>query len=64
MDLSGVVWRKSSRSGGNNECVEVARTRQGVGLRDSKAPAAGALAFDDSGFASFIQAVKTGGLDR
>ena len=63
MDLSGVVWRKSSRSGGNNECVEVTRTHQGSGLRDSKAPDAGALTFDNAGFATFIQAVKSGRLD-
>ncbi|MCS7484413.1 DUF397 domain-containing protein [Umezawaea endophytica] len=64
MDLSGVVWRKSSRSGGNNECVEVARTRQNAGLRDSKAPDAGELSFDDAGFRTFIHAVKSGRLDQ
>ena len=35
-------WRKSSYSGGNSECVEVAIART-VGVRDSKAPAAGQL---------------------
>lgn len=30
------TWRKSSYSGSSNNCVEVA---QGVGIRDSKAPA-------------------------
>ncbi|GHG01279.1 MULTISPECIES: DUF397 domain-containing protein [Amycolatopsis] len=36
------TWRKSSHSGGNSECVEVAVERT-VGVRDSKAPAAGQL---------------------
>jgi hypothetical protein len=38
VDLSGSVWRRSSRSGGDNgsNCVELA-TRPGVGgVRDSK----------------------------
>ncbi|MFS8099901.1 DUF397 domain-containing protein [Lentzea alba] len=30
------AWRKSSYSGGGNNCVEVGRS---VGIRDSKAPA-------------------------
>ncbi|GLZ32835.1 hypothetical protein Lesp02_50230 [Lentzea sp. NBRC 105346] len=30
------TWRKSSHSGGGQDCVEVGR---GVGIRDSKAPA-------------------------
>ena len=31
------TWRKSSRSFNSNDCVEVGR---GIGIRDSKAPAA------------------------
>ncbi|NGY59450.1 DUF397 domain-containing protein [Lentzea sp. NEAU-D13] len=30
------TWRKSSYSGGGNNCVEIGRS---VGIRDSKAPA-------------------------
>lgn len=35
-DLSGASWRKSSFSGGNNDCVEVARRPNIAAVRDSK----------------------------
>ncbi|MEV7038064.1 DUF397 domain-containing protein [Amycolatopsis sp. NPDC051061] len=37
-----MTWRKSSHSGNEGDCVEVAIERT-VGVRDSKAPAAGQL---------------------
>lgn len=42
-DMSRFEWRKSSYSGGGNDCVEVAVTAEGAGLRDSKELAGGAL---------------------
>jgi hypothetical protein len=36
--LSAVSWRKSSRSGGTSNCVEVATTGKFIAIRDSKNP--------------------------
>ncbi|WP_367134436.1 DUF397 domain-containing protein [Saccharothrix sp. HUAS TT1] len=63
MDLSDIVWRKSSRSSGNNECVELAVAETSTSFRDSKAPVAGALAFRDAGYRRFLSAIKSGSLD-
>jgi hypothetical protein len=45
MDVSGVVWRKSSHSGGNNDCVEMACASNARMVRDSKNVAGEALTF-------------------
>ncbi|WP_395110540.1 DUF397 domain-containing protein [Actinomadura sp. SCN-SB] len=44
-------WRKSSHTGGinDNQCVELARLKQGVGIRGSKNPDAGHLTLTPSG---------------
>jgi hypothetical protein len=59
-DLSNVVWRKSSYSGGNGgDCVEVAMlpdARRAV--RDSKDPGGGALVFDTGDWVAFIERMK------
>lgn len=36
LDLSAAWWRKSSHSGGANDCVEVAELGAYVAVRDSK----------------------------
>ncbi|MEV5171791.1 DUF397 domain-containing protein [Streptomyces flaveolus] len=60
IDLSNVKWRKSSYSnsdGGN--CVEVADdVPSAVPVRDSKAPARGALVFGPEAWAVFVDGVK------
>ncbi len=59
-DLSGAIWRKSSRSGSGN-CVEVARNLPGVvAVRDSKDPAGPALAFTPEGWAAFTGSIRAG----
>ncbi|MET9195846.1 DUF397 domain-containing protein [Streptomyces olivaceus] len=60
IDLSTMTWRKSSYSnqdGGN--CVEVAPGLPSlVPVRDSKAPARGALLFASPAWAAFVDGVR------
>ncbi|MBF6084503.1 DUF397 domain-containing protein [Nocardia cyriacigeorgica] len=61
IDLTGAKWFKSSRSGGNKECVEVAHLRNGlVGVRDSKNPTSPALVFTPGQWDAFTAVVSNG----
>lgn len=62
LDLSTVVWRKSSYSdGGQTNCLEVADGhRRMVPVRDSKQPDGPILVFRASPWTSFLASVKGG----
>lgn len=49
-----LVWRVSSYSGGNGNCVQVAELDQRIAVRDSKNPDGGMLVLPDASWASFI----------
>jgi len=60
-ELSGLEWRKSSFSGAQSECVEVAvGVPCVVPVRDSKDPGGPALLFPADAWPSFLAAVKIG----
>lgn len=61
IDLSRAQWKKSSHSGGGQDCVEVARNLPGtVAVRDSKNPAGPALLFSPASWRVFAAGVKSG----
>jgi len=62
-ELAGVIWTKSSRSGNNGNCVEVAFLGQGrVALRDSKDPEGPVLRFTPGEWTAFVDGVADGEL--
>jgi len=64
LDPTRVVWRKSNRSGGQGNCVEVADTPAVIGLRDSKDPSGPVLVFGRTEWQDFVDGVKLGEFDR
>jgi hypothetical protein len=56
VDLSALVWRKSSRSGShtNDACVEITFVGPAVAMRDSKHRGA-ALTFPAAGFTTLLK---------
>ena len=60
-DLSRAVWRKSSFSGCQGNCVEVADGFSGVvPVRDSKDPEGPALVFAVGAWSVFVAGVRAG----
>jgi uncharacterized protein DUF397 len=61
--ITGVTWRKSTRSSPSGNCVELAQLADGtVAVRDSKDPFGPALTWGPAAMAAFVAAVKGGDL--
>ncbi len=60
-DLTGAIWRKSTRSNNGGACVEVALNLPGiVAIRDSKDPHGPALVFSPEAWRDFTAALRSG----
>jgi hypothetical protein len=63
LDPTNAAWRKSTRSGGQGNCVEVATTPTEIGVRDSKDRSGPVLVFTRSEWRAFVEGVKSGEFD-
>lgn len=60
-DLTGAVWRKSTRSNSGGNCVEVARNLPGVvAVRNSKQPGGPVLRLSPAQWSAFLTDVQAG----
>jgi hypothetical protein len=62
-DLSRALWRTSTRSSANGQCVEVATLNGATAVRDSKNPAGPALTFRSAEWAAFTAGIRAGEVD-
>ncbi|GIL29543.1 DUF397 domain-containing protein [Actinocatenispora comari] len=62
-ELAFAAWRKSTRSGGGNNCVEVAFVPSGVGVRDSKNRLGTAFVFGTAAWGEFLDGIRDGRFD-
>ncbi|MDG4809492.1 DUF397 domain-containing protein [Micromonospora sp. WMMD1120] len=58
--MTTLKWKKSTRSNGGGNCVEVARPSQVVLVRDSKDREGAMLSFDADRWVDFVQGMKAG----
>jgi hypothetical protein len=61
-DLTGLTWRKSSRSASSGDCVELARAEAVFGVRDSKNDDGPVLTLTAQQGLAFLSEVKNGRL--
>ena len=63
-DATDVRWRKSTFSGSNGECVEVAELADGaIAVRNSNNPGAGMVLFTRAEMAAWVKGCQAGEFD-
>ncbi|GAB3210352.1 DUF397 domain-containing protein [Marinactinospora thermotolerans] len=62
MSMRPTVFRKSSYSASDDNCVEVADLYDATAVRDSKHPDAGHLVFTTTEWSAFLTTLKHGNL--
>jgi Domain of unknown function (DUF397) len=60
LGLQDAWWRKSRRSSGNGQCIEVTHLGWAVAVRDSKDSNGPKLAVSPSAWRAFTRAIKEG----
>ncbi|MEU9228341.1 DUF397 domain-containing protein [Streptomyces massasporeus] len=60
VDLTHARWRKSSYSGGANDCVEVSELGEYAAVRDSKDISRGPLAFSKAAMRALVSGIVCG----
>jgi Domain of unknown function (DUF397) len=63
-ETSRAVWRKSSKSSANGQCVEVRDRGAAIDVRDSKNPGGAVLTFTPGEWAAFLDGVRGGEFDQ
>ncbi|WP_436532685.1 DUF397 domain-containing protein [Actinoplanes sp. HUAS TT8] len=68
VDLAGAAWRKSTRSGGSGECVEVALDLPSspgyVAVRHSQRPSAEVIVYTDAEWSAFLAGTRDGEFNK
>lgn len=62
VDLAHARWRKSSYSGGANDCVEVTELDEGAAVRDSKDISRGPLLFSTAAMRALVSEITDGSI--
>lgn len=62
-DLDLAVWRKSSRSVDEGNCIEVTALNTNYAVRDSKHPTGPTLRFTTAAWSAFTTGIRAGEFD-